>query len=59
MEYRAMDDRLSKADRSSSEEVRFGGAQGVDPHGRSANWTALAALRFGMGSVGTGGSVGS
>lgn len=45
--YRAMDQRLSKADRSSSEEVRFGGAQGVDPHGRSANWTDLAWWRSG------------
>jgi hypothetical protein len=56
--YRAMDQRLAKADRSSSEEVRFGRTQRVDEHEGTVARTECAAFQFGLGSVGKGGSVG-
>ena len=56
--YRAMDQRLAKADRSSSEEVRFGRTQPVDEHEGTVARTECAAFQFGLGSVGKGGSVG-
>jgi hypothetical protein len=50
--YRAMDQRLAKADRSSSEEVRFGRTQRVDEHEGTVARTECAAFQFGLGSVG-------